>query len=219
MSNLFASLAAQYIEEHRTAALPNDSDEALQWLEQQIEFDPESGTQDEQDLLDSYLALPNDELQALPGVVHEWFLERLALHNQKSVYTPEEIGYRVTEIFLSAGPGTYQATAIAVLLTLDERSDDRGLSNVTRIWDTVLHNWESPERRRGLLDPLVEALLDFALFNNEPRIVLAALKGILTRNHGRDYAEPLIRRRAEIVGTVAARPFVSLLDGDLDGRF
>ena len=217
MPNLFASLATRYIEEHRNAASPSDSDIALQWLEHQIASDPEAAFQEEQDLLDSYLALPNDELQALPGAVHEWFLERLELPNRGSAYTPGEIGHRVAEIFLSAGPGTYQGAAIAVLLTLDEHSETRRLSNVTRIWDIVIQTHEGPQHR-ALLEPLIEALLDFVLFSDEPRTVLAALRDILDRRQGREYAEPLIRRRIEIIGTEAAGPFVSLLNGDLDRR-
>ena len=218
MPNLFASLAGRFIEEYRTAASSSDSDTALQWLEQQIAFDPEAGLQEELDLVESYLTLPNDELQALPGAVHEWFLERLALLKGGTGYTPEEIAHRVAEIFFSAGPGTYQAAAVAVLLTLDEASEIKESSNVTRIWDMVLHNSESPERSRVLLDPLVEALLDFALFANESRVALTALRNILERNRGREYAEPLIRHRTELVGTVAAQPFVNLLKGDLDRR-
>jgi hypothetical protein len=78
MPDLYTWLTARYIEEHSAGTSPAASDAALQWMELQLEASHETGA-DERYLLEQYLALTNDELQALPPPVHEWFLERWAL--------------------------------------------------------------------------------------------------------------------------------------------
>jgi hypothetical protein len=86
-------------------------------MELQLEASHETGA-DERYLLEQYLALMNDELQALPIPVHEWFLERWALAGP-GTDNPERINQlaeRIAEMYFMAGPGTHQAVVVAALL-------------------------------------------------------------------------------------------------------
>lgn len=215
MPDLFTGLTAKYVEEHRAGASPAASDSALQWMELQLEGALETGA-NERYLLESYLSLLNDELQAMPGAVHEWFLERWAMggagiDDRERV---SQIADRIAAIYLMAGPGTYQAAAIGALLSFDQQGQKEP-SHVTRIWDLVTENARS-EDRLALLAPLTEALLDLVYMLPDPTLVLRALGDITRRDAETHYTRLLIRERIGIVGEETDGPLKRLL-GDHDG--
>jgi hypothetical protein len=197
MPDLLTLLTARYVEEHTAGTSPITSDAALQWMELQLEASHETGA-DERYLLEQYLNLRNDELQALPVPVHEWFLERWALA-APATDDPEstsQVADRIAMMYLMAGPGTHQATVVAALLAFDQQREPT-ISNVTRIWDMVIARVPG-EQRAAALAPLVEALLDLVYMTARPGQVLQAL-GDIARRDTENYAVPLIRERFELV--------------------
>jgi hypothetical protein len=212
MSDLFTLLTARYVEEHSTGISPLTSDAALQWMELQLEASHESGA-DERYLLEHYLDLKNDELQALPVPVHEWFLERWALAGP-GTDDPErssQFADRIAMMYLMAGPGTYQAAVVAALLAFDLQREATA-SHVTRIWDLVTGTM-SVEMRVAALTPLVDALLDLVYMTAEPEQVLRALSDIARRDTQKHYVVPMIRERVELVREETDGPLARLLTG------
>jgi hypothetical protein len=210
MPDLYTWLAARYIEEHSAGATPVASDAALQWMELQLEASHETGA-DERYLLEQYLALMNDELQALPIPVHEWFLERWALAGP-GTDNPERINQlaeRIAEMYFMAGPGTHQAVVVAALLVFDQGRERRD-SHVARIWDLVTRNVPA-ETRAATLAPLIEALLDLVYLTADNEPVLRALGDIVRRDSKTRYALPLMRQRVLLVGDGGEGPIARFL--------
>ncbi len=210
MPDLYTLLTARYIEEHSAGASPAASDAALQWMELQLEASHETGA-DERYLLEQYLALTNDELQALPAPVHVWFLERWALAGpgtEDSERVPQ-LAERIAAMYLMTGPGTHQAAAVAALLAFD-REREQGPSHATRIWDVVTRS-VPPEAQATTLAPLIEALLDLVYLTAENGAVLRALGDIVQRDAQTRYALPLMRERVAIVGEEREGPVTRLL--------
>jgi hypothetical protein len=212
MPDLFTLLTARYIEEHSAGISPAASDAALQWMELQLEASHETGA-DERYLLEQYLDLRNDELQALPVPVHGWFLERWALAGPGTDDPERSSQYadRIAMMYLMAGPGTYQAAAVAALLAFDQQREP-GTSHVTRIWDLVSRSVPA-EARAFALAPLVEALLDLVYLTTGPEQVLRALGDIARRDTQTGYAVPLMRERVALVGEGPDGPLARLLTG------
>jgi hypothetical protein len=210
MPDLFTWLTARYIEEHSAGASPAASDAALQWMELQLEASGETGA-DERYLLEQYLGLLNDELQALPAPVHEWFLERWALAGPGTddPARVSEIADRIAAMYLMAGPGTYQAAVVAALLAFDQHRE-QGPSHVTRVWDLIGRSVPA-EAQRSVLAPLVEALLDLVYLTAQPAPVLRALGDIARRDAQTHFAMPLMRERITLVGESAEGPLSRLL--------
>jgi hypothetical protein len=215
MPDLFTWLTARYIEEHSAGASPATSDAALQWMELQLEASHETAA-DERYLLEQYLGFKNDELQALPVPVHEWFLERWALAGPGTDDSERvsQLADRIAVMYLMAGPGTYQAAAVAALLAFDQQWE-RGPSHVTRIWDLITTSMPA-EARASALAPLVEALLDLVYLTAEPALVLRALGDVARRDAHTGYALPLMRDRVVLVGEGGEGPVARLL-AELEG--
>jgi hypothetical protein len=210
MPDLYTWLTARYIEEHSAGASPAASDAALQWMELQLEASHENGA-DERYLLEQYLALTNDELQALPSPVHEWFLERWALAGPGAEDSERvsKLADRIAAMYLMAGPGTHQAAAVAALLAFD-RQREQGPSHATRIWDVVTRSVPA-EAQATTLAPLIEALLDLVYLMAENGAVLRALGDIARRDAQTHYALPLMRERVAMVGEEREGPVARLL--------
>ena len=210
MPDLYTWLTARYIEEHGAGASPAASDTALQWMELQLEASRETGA-DERYLLEQYLSLNNDELQALPASVHEWFLERWSLagpgtDNSERI---EQLADRIAAMYLMAGPGIHQASAVAALLAFDLPQEQKP-SNATRIWDLVTRTVPA-DARAATLAPLIEALLDFVYLADKNGAALRALSDIGRRDvQTRDALEPM-RERVAIVGETHDGPVSRLL--------
>jgi hypothetical protein len=210
MPDLYTWLTARYIEEHSAGTSPAASDAALQWMELQLEASHETGA-DERYLLEQYLALTNDELQALPAPVHDWFLERWALAGpgtDDSERIPQ-LADRIAAMYLMAGPGIHQAAAVAALLAFD-RQLEQGPSHATRIWDVVTRSVPA-EAQAATLAPLIEALLDLVYLTAENGAVLRALGDIARRDAETRYALPLMRERVAMVGEEHEGPVARLL--------
>jgi len=210
MPDLYTWLTARYIEEHSSGASPAASDVALQWMELQLEASHETGA-DERYLLEQYLALMNDELQALPAPVHQWFLERWALSGP-GTDDPErvpQLAERIAAMYLMAGPGTHQAAAVSALLAFDQQPG-RGPSHVTRIWDVVTRSVPA-EAQPAALAPLIEALLDLVYLTAENGPVLRALGDVARRDAQTRYILPLMRERVVLVGEDREGPLAHLL--------
>lgn len=210
MPDLYTLLAARYIEEHSSGASPAASDAALQWMQLQLEASHETGA-DERYLLEQYLTLLNDELQALPGPVHEWFLERWALAGP-GTDDPErvpQLADRIAEMYLIAGPGTHQAAVVAALLGFD-RQREQGPSHVSRIWEMVARSVPE-ETQRIALTPLIESLLDLVYLMPESGPALRALEDIARRDRQTRYGLPLMRERVVMVGEEREGPVARLL--------
>lgn len=210
MPDLYTSLTARFIEEHSAGASPAASDAALQWMELQLEASHETGA-DERYLLEQYLALANDELQALPPPVHQWFLERWALAGpgtDDSERTPP-LTDRIAAMYLMAGPGIHQAAAVGALLAFDGQSQQEA-SHVVRIWDVVIRSMPA-EAHAATLAPLIEALLDLVYMTPENGAVLRALGDIARLDAQTRYALPLMRERVAMVGEDRDGPVARLL--------
>jgi hypothetical protein len=210
MPDLYTWLTARYIEEHTAGTSPASSDAALQWMELQLEASHKTGA-DERYLLEQYLDLTNDELQTLPGLVHEWFLERWALAGpgkDDSERVPR-LADRIAAMYLIAGPGTHQASVVAALLAFD-RQWEQGPSHATRIWDVVTGN-VAVEAQAATLAPFIEALLDLVYLTTENGAVLRALGDIARRDAQTRYALPLMRERIAMVGEEREGPVARLL--------
>ncbi len=210
MPDLYTSLTARYIEEHFRGVSPAASDVALEWMELQLAASCETGA-DERYLLEQYLGLTNDELQALPPPVHAWFLERWALAGP-GTDDPEgvaQLGERIATMYLLAGPGIHQAAAVAALLAFDQKRE-QGPSHATRIWDLVTRI-VPVEAHATTLAPLIEALLDFVYLTAENGAVLRALGDIARRDAHTRYALELMRERIAMVGEEREGPVARLV--------
>lgn len=214
MPDLYTWLAARYIEEHGAGASPAASDAALQWMELLLEASHETGA-DERYLLEQYLALANDELQALPAPVHVWFLERWALAGP-AIGDSERVPHmadRIAEMYLIAGPGIQQAAAVAALLAFDRPPPEA--SHVTRIWDLVIRAFH-PGGQAEALAPLIESLLDLVYLTADNGVALRALRDIVERDARTHYVLPLLRERVAMLGEERDGPVARLL-ADLGG--
>lgn len=161
--------------------------------------------------LEQYLALTNDELQAFPASLHEWFLERWALAGPGTDDSERvlQLADRIATMYLIAGPGTHQAAAVAALLAFD-RQWEQELSYVTRIWDVVTESVPA-EAQANALVPLIEALLDLVYLTVDNGAVLRALREIAQRDAQTRYALPLMRERVEMVREEHEGPAARLL--------
>lgn len=206
MPDLFVALTAKYLDEHRTSPSPAASDEAMQWMEQQLSEDEAPGDR-ERYLIEAYLALDNDELQALPSPVHDFFLDRWALAGPGTDDSGRvsEIARRIAEIFLAAGPGLHQATAVACLLEFD-RVVRGEVSHL--MWIVELLARVPADRRGPPMEALVESLLDRLLLSAESGVPLAGLRDLVRSGAAEPYLSAAIRRRADLVG----EPLRNVLD-------
>jgi hypothetical protein len=226
MRDLFTLLIAKFVEENFGPERgPKESDEGLQWMESLLnpgaEMREEVSIGQERHALVSYLELDGSELQSLPPVVHDWFLERWAMSGPWSE-DRRELSLQASLIartYFAAGPGIYQFTCVRALLAFDERTHESP-SYLSGIWDPIFSNDElQDDFRSALLLPLTDTLVDLTQLDKQGSRAQRALRELVNRDRKTGYIKERLIERAEAFGDPYRKDLLELLNPGSERSF